>query len=95
MKATHLLITGRVQGVGFRAWLAGEARRLGLTGWVRNIGQDTVEAVIAGETVAVEECLRLCRRGPRAAIVETIKDAPAEPPAELGFIKRASLPARQ
>ena len=94
MKATHLLITGRVQGVGFREWLANEARRLGLSGWVRNVGQDAVEALIAGDTVAVEECLRLCRRGPRAAIVETIKDTLAQPPAEPGFIKRASLPAR-
>jgi acylphosphatase len=93
MKATHLLISGRVQGVGFREWLAGEAGRLGLDGWVRNVGHDTVEALLAGDTEAVEECLRACRRGPPMAAVERITDNHAEPPGEPGFVKRASLPA--
>ncbi|HQT46983.1 MAG TPA: acylphosphatase [Acidocella sp.] len=92
MKATHLIITGRVQGVGFRDWLAGEAHRLGLAGWVRNIGHDQVEALIAGETSAVEECLRTCRRGPPLASVKSITDANAQPPAEAGFHKLASRP---
>ncbi len=92
MKATHLLITGRVQGVGFRHWLAAEAQRLGLAGWVRNAGEGAVEALIAGDAAAVEECLRACRRGPPAAVVETIRDTIAEPPAEQGFVKRASTP---
>lgn len=86
------MISGRVQGVGFRDWLAREAHRLGLAGWVRNVGHDQVEAVIAGETSAVEECLRLCRRGPPLAAVERITDAIAEPPAEAGFHKLASRP---
>ncbi len=91
MKATHLLISGRVQGVGFRDWLVDEATRLGLDGWVRNIGHDTVEALVAGDTEAVEECLRACRRGPPMAAVESITDRHAEPPGEPGFVKRASL----
>jgi acylphosphatase len=94
MKATHLLISGHVQGVGFRDWLVGEARRLGLAGWVRNVGQDAVEALIAGETAAVEECLRACRRGPHLANVDEIIDNIAQPPAELGFFKLASLAVR-
>jgi acylphosphatase len=94
MKATHLLISGRVQGVGFREWLAREATRLGLDGWVRNAGYDAVEALLAGDTEAVEECLRACRRGPPMAAVESIIDTHAEPPGEPGFVKRASLPAR-
>lgn len=94
MKASHLLITGRVQGVGFREWLVAEATRLGLAGWVRNVGHGAVEALIAGDTSAVEECLRACRRGPPLAAVETITDNIAEPPAEPGFVKRASLPDR-
>ncbi len=93
MKATRLLIVGRVQGVGFRDWLTGEARRLQVSGWVRNVGHDQVEAVLAGEVSAVEECLRACRRGPPAAMVESITDSIAEPPAEPGFVKRPSVPA--
>jgi acylphosphatase len=92
MKAKHLLISGRVQGVGFRDWLVTEARRLGLTGWVRNVGHDAVEALIAGEADAMEECLRACRRGPPSAAVETIMETITEPPSEAGFLKRASLP---
>jgi acylphosphatase len=94
MKATHLLITGRVQGVGFRDWLETEAKRLGLDGWVRNIGHDTVEALIAGDAGAVEECARACRRGPPLARVETITDNIAAPPAEPGFFKRPSQAER-
>jgi acylphosphatase len=67
MKSSHVVISGRVQGVGFRDWLVGEARRLGLDGWVRNVGHDKVEALLAGDSAAVEECLRACRRGPPAA----------------------------
>jgi acylphosphatase len=94
MKAKHLLITGRVQGLGYRDWLVAQARRLGLAGWVRNVGHDAVEALIAGDTGAVEECLRLCRRGPPMATVDSITDNIAEPPREPGFVKRASLPER-
>lgn len=91
MIAKHLLIKGRVQGVGFRDWLTQEARKLGLAGWVRNVGHDTVEALLAGEAAAVEECLHACRRGPQAAQVESIFESLAEPPAEPLFIRRASV----
>ena len=91
MKAKHLVITGRVQGVNFRDWLVAEAQRLGLSGWCRNAGHDAVEALVAGDADAVEECLRSCRRGPPAALVEAITDRLAEPPAEPGFVKRASV----
>ena len=57
MKALHLLITGRVQGVGFRDWLIQEATARGLTGWVRNVNRDKVEAVICGPDEAVELCV--------------------------------------
>jgi acylphosphatase len=91
MKATHLIITGRVQGVGFRDWLVVQATGLGVEGWVRNAGQDCVEALLAGDPGAVEECLRRCRLGPPGAAVTSITDNIASPPAEPGFIKRASL----
>jgi acylphosphatase len=94
MKAMHLLITGRVQGVGFRDWLRGKATQLNLAGWVRNVGHDTVEALIAGETSAVDECLRACRVGPPTAVVDKIVSKIADPPPEPGFFKHASLAKR-
>jgi acylphosphatase len=85
MTAKHLLITGRVHGVGYRAWMVHKARALGLSGWVRNRADGAVEALIAGDTAAVEELSRLCRRGPRLAEVTAIEEDLADPPQELGF----------
>lgn len=92
MTATHLLITGRVQGIGYRDWLITEARRLGLNGWVRNVGGDAVEALLAGAPHSVEACVRACWRGPALAVVEAITATETEPPAEPGFLRRDSLP---
>ncbi len=88
MTARHLIITGLVQGVGYRDWLVATARALGLSGWVRNLNDGAVEALLAGEADAVQECLRACRRGPRLAVVESITETLAGPPEESGFIKR-------
>ena len=88
MIAMQLTITGRVQGVGFRDWLVLTARGLGLSGWVRNRLDGTVEALIAGSMESVEDCIRACRRGPRFAVVETIEERVADPPKTPGFIVR-------
>ena len=85
MAARHLVITGRVQGVGWRDWMAGQARTLGLNGWVRNRADGSVEALIDGPEPAVEEMRRACRSGPRLAVVSGIVETLAEPPAEHGF----------
>jgi acylphosphatase len=85
MTAKRLVISGRVQGVGFRAWMQEHARALGLSGWVRNRVDGTVEALVAGEVAAVEELLRLCRRGPRMAEVVSIDEEMADPPDYPGF----------
>lgn len=72
MDYRRLTIHGLVQGVGFRASLAREARRRSLVGWVRNRPDGTVEAVVGGEPDAVEELIRWARRGPPAARVSRI-----------------------
>jgi len=91
MIAKHLIISGQVQGIGYRDWLTETARKIGLAGWVRNRSDGTVEALIAGETDAVEEVVRACRRGPRMAIVSTIHETLAEPPASREFTKRPTV----
>ncbi len=69
----HLLISGLVQGVCFRACTEEEANRLGLTGWVRNTPDGKVEAVFEGEKNRVEEMVAWCRHGPPAARVKEVK----------------------
>ena len=75
--ARHLIITGRVQGVGFRYSLQREALRLGLTGWVRNREDGTVEAMINGTTEAMTALIAWAHRGPPAARVDKVHDAAA------------------
>jgi acylphosphatase len=71
-KVLHAQITGRVQGVGYRAWAASAAERLGLAGWVRNRRDGTVEAVFKGQEDAVVRMLDECWRGPRGAKVDNV-----------------------
>jgi acylphosphatase len=85
MNAKRMVVRGLVQGVGYRAWMEHQARKLGLDGWVRNRSDGSVEALVAGDTAAVEELLRLCRRGPRLAEVLSIEEDMAEPPDDPGF----------
>ena len=68
----HLSIHGRVQGVGFRWSLCGEARMLGLSGWVCNRHDGSVEALISGNVEAVETLTRWAHRGPEAARVDKV-----------------------
>jgi acylphosphatase len=68
----HILVHGRVQGVGYRAFVEQEALTRGLQGWVRNRRDGTVEAVFAGEAATVAGMIEACRRGPYAARVEQI-----------------------
>ena len=71
-KSLHVEITGRVQGVGYRAWTEEEARRLGLAGWVRNRRSGAVEAVFSGEDAAVEAMLDAARSGPACSHVQDV-----------------------
>ena len=74
----HLSIHGRVQGVGFRWSLHAEATALGLTGWVRNRREGSVEALVAGEDMAVIKLISWARRGPPRAQVERVNIAVGE-----------------
>src|SRR5512146_3579316 len=69
MRSVHLRVTGRVQGVGYRAWALETATRLGLRGWVRNRVDGSVEALIIGAEDAVAAMIEACRDGPFAARV--------------------------
>jgi acylphosphatase len=91
MSAHRLIISGRVQGVGYRDWMVARARALGLTGWVRNCPDGTVEALISGDAPAVAELLRACRHGPRLAVVAEINEELADPPEQQCFLR---LPTR-
>jgi acylphosphatase len=71
--ARHLRISGHVQGVGFRYSMAEEAERLGVTGWVRNRRDGTVEAVVDGDADALEAIAAWARQGPRGARVTGVQ----------------------
>lgn len=71
-RTVHVLIEGRVQGVGFRAWVDLTARGLGLEGWVRNRRDGGVEAVFRGGSASVGDMLARCYSGPPAARVDRL-----------------------
>ncbi|MET1084991.1 MAG: acylphosphatase [Burkholderiales bacterium] len=69
----HLIISGRVQGVGYRVNMVYEAERLGISGWVRNRRNGDVEAVVQGSPQAVAAIIDWARRGPSMAIVNGVR----------------------
>jgi acylphosphatase len=89
----HIWVKGRVQGVGFRAHVEYRARQIGgLTGWVRNVGYDTVEAIAEGHPAQVERLINDMKEGPRASRVDESKVEWEEPTGEFDrFGVRRSL----
>lgn len=85
MKALNVRITGDVQGVGYRAWTQDAAKTRGLSGWVRNRRDGSVEAVIYGSDDKVGEMLAYFWQGPTASRVERVDSEPTAPPLQLGF----------
>ena len=75
----HVGVSGRVQGVFFRAWTQQQANALGVAGWVRNCSDGSVEAHLAGEDSAVRELIDLLRDGPPSAIVSNVEINEVEP----------------
>ena len=68
----HVVVRGRVQGVGFRAFVEREALRRGIEGWVRNRRDGAVEALFAGPPEVVADMIEACRQGPRASRVDAL-----------------------
>lgn len=90
IEVRHLIISGRVQGVWYRGSMAQEAQRLGVTGWVRNRADGSVEAMVAGTAEQVAMIMHWARRGPPNAAVEHVAVELGEGEFR-GFEQRSSL----
>ncbi|MCC8982559.1 acylphosphatase [Bradyrhizobium acaciae] len=75
----HVTITGRVQGVGYRAWVHENANARGLEGWVRNRRDGSVEAVFSGPEDVVADMIKACGRGPISARVDRVQAGAGTP----------------
>ena len=84
-RAVRVTITGRVQGVGYRAFVVDEAMARGLAGWVRNRRDGSVEAVFCGDAGAVDQTIAACRKGPYAARVAEVRVSDYAGPALTRF----------
>ena len=69
----HIVITGKVQGVGFRYWLYQAAKQRNIDGWVRNKITGEVEALLVGSNVNINKLIKLCEKGPRTSKVTKVK----------------------
>jgi acylphosphatase len=90
-RSVQLRITGRVQGVGYRAWALQIAGMLGLRGWVRNRADRSVEALVIGEDDAVDRMIEACRGGPFGARVADVAVSEAEDDGSAGFTPKPTL----
>ncbi len=79
IQRVHVFISGRVQGVGYRAHTRKTAVRLGLKGWVRNLSDGRVEAVFEGDRAPIEQMLQWCHQGPPFAAVKQVQVSPETP----------------
>lgn len=85
-RRVHLLITGRVQGVAYRAGMKAQAEGLGLSGWTRNLPDGRVEAMAQGPEEQLQDLLTWCHRGPPAARVNDVTATWHDPDGSLsGF----------
>ena len=85
MRSVRLRITGRVQGVGYRAWMMRQASTLGLRGWVRNRADGSVEALVIGDEDRVAAIVEACREGPLGARVSDVAVSEAADDGSPGF----------
>jgi acylphosphatase len=87
MPTRRLIVTGLVQGVGYRDALCHEARKCGVTGWVRNLRDGSVEIVIQGDAAALEALITWARRGPPLARVDNIRIDTAGPDQDRPYLE--------
>ena len=85
MRSVRLRITGRVQGVGYRAWMMRQASAIGLRGWVRNRADGSVEALVTGEDDRIAAMIEACREGPFGARVIDVEITDAADDGSSGF----------
>ena len=85
MAELHVVVTGRVQGVGFRWFVRQEARRVGVAGWVRNLPDRSVEVAARGEQNSIAALERALREGPDGARVDDLRTLPVEGVGGLPF----------
>lgn len=85
IKSVNVRVIGRVQGVSFRAWTQQQAEGRGLSGWVRNDADGSVEALISGPEHQVDAMVGALFEGPMMAHVEAVETNDADPPEEEGF----------
>jgi acylphosphatase len=88
--AERIVVSGRVQGVWYRAWTVENARALGLRGWVRNRADGSVEALAIGAPAAIDELVRRCHAGPPKARVTGVSRMPADDDGSVGFTQAES-----
>ncbi|WP_028878513.1 acylphosphatase [Terasakiella pusilla] len=91
MKTVHLKITGRVQGVWYRAWTRETAESLGLNGWVRNRLDGSVEALVSGQAGNVDELTKRCWDGPSAAKVDSVTVTERTETLPTGFFQEKTV----
>lgn len=95
MKEVYIKIKGRVQGIGFRYWAINKAREVGgISGWVHNAADGSVEILMSGEEKAIDDMILACHRGPSLARVDSVEFIVGRrssflPPIEEGVFKRA------
>jgi acylphosphatase len=91
MSSVRVIISGRVQGVGYRAWTVHTASELGLRGWVRNRNDGTVEAVFSGEDDIVFQMIERCKDGPMMARVDGITNYAYDDAVEESFTAKPTV----
>jgi acylphosphatase len=91
MIRVHIWVTGRVQGVGFRAHVEYYALQIGVSGWVRNVGRTTVEAVAEGSRAQVDKFIEMMKSGPRASRVDEVRVEEESVGGLQGFVVKHSV----
>lgn len=91
MPAIRLIVHGRVQGVSYRKWTVSTASAKGLSGWVRNRRDGTVEMVLSGEEATLADMQNACKKGPVLARVDKVEASPWEESVTAGFSQHETV----